>query len=90
MKAAQMSRSVFAILAVAALAGCAPRLKSEESFQSAMTPNNEATGKTLDPYTYGGTAMASGGLHPQTRLDTPAQTAPVATPAAAKPAVKKK
>jgi hypothetical protein len=44
--------------------GCKPRIKSLESNDAVMTPNPKASGQTIDPYTFGGTAKASGGTKP--------------------------
>lgn len=64
------------------LTGCQPRVKSLESNESAMTPNPPAAGKTIDPYTNGGIAGASGGGKPEASYATvkpsSAETQPVA------------
>ncbi len=66
MKAVYPLTPLAVLFCVSFVGGCQPRIKSVESFESTMTPNPKATGATLDPYTYGGTAMASGGTQPQT------------------------
>lgn len=52
-------------ISLLALAGCEHpglvRIKSLESREAAMTPNPKASGKTVDPYTYGGAPEAAGG-----------------------------
>jgi hypothetical protein len=75
----KVAHSLTFVLAAAMLAGCQPRIKSLESNESAMTPNPKAQGKTIDPYTYGGIAGATGGTQTQTRLNKP-EPAPAPVP----------
>lgn len=55
----------------ASVSGC--RFKGYEAFSAATTPMNYTYPKKGDPYGYGGTADASGGLQPQAQYGTGAQ-----------------
>ena len=53
--------------AAAALTGCSngqPRFKGLDSYNNATTPNDYRAVSGIDPYSYGGTAYASGGTQP--------------------------
>ena len=65
MKAVKLPALLIALAALVLAAGCKPHIKVVESFESTMTPNARASGKTVDPYTFGGTAGAAGGKNPQ-------------------------
>jgi hypothetical protein len=70
-----MGSKVLRLLVVAAvgtaLAGC--RIKSVESFESAVNPSPPSPGKG-DPYTYGGVAEGTGGLSTKTSYATDTNT----------------
>ena len=96
MKAVKPLLLVTVLTGIALLGGCMPHIKVVESYESTTTPNDKASGKTIDPYTYGGTAAASGGTHTQSSYSdlTPKPAESDSTPkpaeAAAPAPVKKK
>ncbi len=86
MKAYKLIVLTFVFLA----AGCQPRIKSLESNESAMTPNPKASGMTIDPYTYGGIATATGGTKPAASYASSQAGSTSAPQTPAKPAKKPK
>ncbi len=68
---------VASIFAGAVLAGCQsgplegqPRFKGVEAYKSAVETNDYGKLGPMDPYSYGGTAYASGGLTPAASYGT--------------------
>ena len=85
MKTAKPVIFLAAIVTLGISGGCMPHVKVVESYTSATEPNAKARGTTIDPYTYGGTASASGGTHAKSSYSSPVPAdAPKAPSAPAK------